>query len=48
MVGLVRYLNRHAHSLDSFGSFVGMVRSFDNKIVNSSFVRSIWGGFYHM
>lgn len=39
MVGLVRYLNRHTHSLDSFGSFVGMVRSFDNKIVHSSFVR---------
>jgi hypothetical protein len=45
MVGLVRYLNRQAHSLDSFGSFVCMVRSFDNKIVHSSFVRSILGGF---
>lgn len=48
MVGLVRYLNRHTHSLDSFGSFVGMVRSFDNKIVHSSFVRSIFGGFSHV
>lgn len=45
MVGLVRYLNRHAHSLDSFGSFVGVVRSFDNKIVHSSPVRSIFVDF---
>lgn len=47
MVGLVRYLNRHALSLDSFGSFVGVVRSLDNKIVHSSFVR-FWVDFSHV
>lgn len=48
MVGLVRYLNRQAHSLDSFGSFVDMVRSFDNKIVHSSPVRPILVDFSHV
>lgn len=42
MVGLVRYLNRQAHSLDSFGSFVVVVRSLYNKIVHSPFVRFLW------
>lgn len=31
-----------------FGSFVDIIRSFDNKIVHGSPVRSIWADFSHV